>query len=684
MDFLDKNQMFNIFLEESLDSLNELSNYLLVLEKNREDEEAIQNLFRSAHTLKGNSSTVYNTFYDNSSPDEDVRLKHTNHLSLVTHGLESLIMEVRDNGMKLTTAHIDLLFETEQILETLLYLIENEGDEDIDIEPICNKLLQSIEQLEVEGEGASNGISSPPASTEGNGHLFQLDTDVDEDFPHASLSVVYREIEDRYSQVVFSPSRKELEEEVPFTVVSVTISTDESAEEIVDFLQEVTFVTAVHFVSNTAHEETESDAEVPIVNGLPDEEVNESTAANTPPSQRPSNRVVTNTSLRVPINRIDEVLKHVSNLVILRNKLMNITKKINDKQLFDVSDEMSQSIDFIQESVMDIRMTPLDHLFARFPKDVRNIAKEYNKQVQFECIGGETEIDKSLLDELGKPLTHLIRNSIFHGIEEEEERIQAGKSPVGLLRLSAKHEQNMVVLTIEDDGKGIDADAVKRKAIEKGLLTPERADKLTKDQIINLIFHPGLSTAESVTSVAGRGVGMDAVRAVVEDMKGHIEVQSQKGKGTKTIINLPLTLAIIPAMLTKIKGEYFSIPSSQVIEAVEINEEDIRHVANKEVYILREKEIPIIRLNEFFNLSHERMSGEKLKIVILKTGTKTIGATVDEFEGLENIVVKNIGDYLGTTNGISGCNILGDGSISLIVDVNSITNQGKHTSKHID
>ncbi|PGK51596.1 hypothetical protein CN918_27780 [Priestia megaterium] len=688
MDYLDKNELFNIFLAESLDTLNELSTHLLELEKDRTNKDAVNTLFRSAHTLKGNSSTVYNTFSD--SADDDIRLHHTKKMADVTHALENLIMEARDNDMEITPEHIDILFETEQILETLLALIESEANEEIDVTEISTKLLNAVlTSLETPEE-----FSPQNEKEEKDGITFKLDTTLEDDFVFASLSLIYREIEDKYPNVSFTPNNKDLEEGKSFDEVLVTVRSTESSEDIRNFIEGLAFVDNAHLlednrqllhstsplqVESTNEPNTSSTEEAGIPQltsqSSPPAENTQSTPTTTSPS--PSKRVLSNTSLRVPINRIDEVLKHVSSLVILRNKLMNITKKLNDKGLFDVTDEMSQSIDFLQESVMKIRMTPLDQLFSRFPKDVRNLAKDSNKKVNFECIGGETEIDKSLLDEISKPLIHLIKNSIFHGLESEEERIAAGKNPEGLLRLSAKHEQNMVVLTVEDDGRGINLEAVKRKAIEKGILSLDKADKISKDEIVNFIFHPGLSTSSSVNTLAGRGVGMDAVRAVVEEMKGHIEVKTEDGKGTKTIINLPLTLAIIPAMLTKIEDKFFSIPISQVIEAVEIDASELRYVANKEVYILRNKEIPIIRLSEFFNLRTHREESERLKIVVLKSGNKTIGTTVDEFIELEDIVVKNIGEYLGNIRGIAGCNILGDGSISLIVDVNTITNSSK-------
>lgn len=676
MDFMDINQMFPIFLEESQDCLNELSTNLLELEKDRTNEEAIKNIFRSAHTLKGSSYTFYSTFSDEVQPDN--RLLLTNKLGDVTHALENLIMEARDNGMPVTEYHIDLLFETERTLETILAIIESDSQEDIDVSSLQKRLLDSISNNTV----IETVTYEPQISNSDLSLTFKLDTALETDFRFASLSLIYQEIEDKYENVIFNPTKKELENTVDFNDVFVTLHSTELVEHVIEFLESVRFVEKAQLVDNNSKDDTP--IELPSEKQSENEE--ETPNENSQPTSSPKDehepasthsRSMTNQSLRVDIKRIDEVLKHVSSLVILRNKLANIAKKYNDKNLLDVTDEISQSIDFAQESVMSIRMTPLDQVFSRYPKDVRNIAKEFGKSVNFECEGGETEIDKSLLDELPKILTHLIKNSIFHGIESEEDRIAAGKNPKGLLRLSAKHEQSNVVITVEDDGKGMDVEKIKTKAIERGLVSKDKADKMSKSEIVDFAFHPGLSTADTVNNVAGRGVGMDAVRALVEQMKGHIDIQTEKGLGTKVIIHLPLTLAIIRAMLTKIENNYFSIPISQVIEAVEVHTSELKYVANKEMYFLRKKEIPIIRLKEFFNLSHVRSEDEKLKVVVLKSGNKTIGVTVDEFVELEDIVIKNLGEHLGNIRGIAGCNIQGDGSISLIVDVNTITNSSK-------
>jgi len=694
LNYLDKDQMLSIFIQEGFDILDELSNALLELEKDRENTDIIKEIFRHAHTLKGSSASLHSAFQDDTS---DIRIAYTGKMAEVTHEFENLMSEARDNGMKLTEEHIDLLFETEQLLETLMHAIDYGEEKEIDISLIHAKLKDAPTPKE------ETAVSLIQEETDEYGVTFQLLTDLDPDFMYASLFFIYREIEDKYDNPTFSPSISDLEKSVKFENVFVTVYTTENTDIIINYLESIQFITNVALVKDTRNMTNESVPPVPVQEvekieqePLPTISSDVSSPPVAPPTPKPKEETSSvpassertsakkssqNNSIRVLVDRVDEVLKHASSLVLLRNRLLNHAKKIEDKTLHDIIDEISQTINSQQDAVMDIRMTPLDQLFGRFPKDVRNIAKDFNKKVKFECIGGETEIDKSLLDELGKPLVHLIKNSVFHGIESAEERLAAGKPSEGLLRLSAKHDHGNVVLTIEDDGKGIDVDAVRKKAIERGLLTPEKAANSAHEEIINLIFHPGLSTAKEVNGVAGRGVGMDAVQAVVDKMKGHIEVESEKGKGTKTIIKLPLSLAIIRSLLTKINGEYFSIPIAQDMEAVEILAKDIKYVANKEVYFLRDNEIPIIRLNEFFNIPSQHSNAEKINVVVLTVGNKTVGLTVDEALDLEDIVVKNIGEYLGNIRGISGSNINGDGAISLIIDVNSIINPPK-SKKH--
>lgn len=648
--------IISLFLEECFERLTDLSAGLMELERDPSQKELLQDLFRVAHTLKGNASTAHNTISD-MDPD-DYSLPHMEKMAKITHDMENLLSESRDRGLVLTPERIEVLFHTEEMLEVLVTYIKNRTSEEIDVEDLREDLRNALSP-------------SPPVSVSTNSKVhrrsFSFVYDGDDMFKHPFVSLIYVEIQEKYGidNVNFTPSTEELMLSKPFENACFTLATLDTDEEIILFIQSLDNVSSCFLVEETPKENF----------GIPSSVIEAVLAKpKSPPKKSPENTLLSGTNIRVPISRIDGVLKHVSSLVILKNRLSTYAKNLTleeEKMLKDISEEISQTVDFLQESVMKIRMTPLEQLFSRFPKDVRNIAKEFNKTIRFEHAGGETEIDKSLLDELFDPLMHLIRNSIFHGIEKESDRVAAGKTPTGTLSLSAKHEQGMVVITVEDDGGGINVEAVTRKAIENGVITEERSKTMAHNELVNLIYAAGLSTAKEVNSVAGRGVGMDAVKNKIETMKGTIQVFSETGKGTKTIIRLPLTLAIVQAMLTRVAGDIYAFPLSSVESVETIAVKDLRYIANREVYVLRDNEIPIIRLDQVFNLKSSEQE-EILHLMVLNVGEKTIGVTVDEHIGQEDIVVKNIGKYLGRIPGIAGCNILGDGSISLIVDVNSL------------
>lgn len=683
---MNKDDIIQLFLEEVVERISDLSVQLFDLEKDPSNIEIVNFLFRVAHTIKGNASTAYNTLLD-MAPDA-IENPHIDKLAKITHAMENLIMEVRDNGLSLNEERIDALFETEDALSTLVSYIQSGEEDELEIEDLRNKLIELAEHDEVPTQKEVEVLT---------GSTYKLSLDCDNDYKHAFSSIIYKDIEEVFGEgnITFQPEFDELMNGVNFDDVILFFHHVENHSEAIktikamDYVDNVTIYEGDSSVDEKINEEVISDDSTLNTDSETKNEISKKDEINKviedkkqSPKQTSkrstSTKSFTNTNVRVAISRVDEVLKHVSSLVILKNKLHTYSKSLTDegaKLLQDISEDISQSVDRLQESVMTIRMTPLEQTFQRFPTDVRKTAKEFGKKVNFSYSGAETEIDKSLLDELYDPIMHLVRNSIFHGIEGTEERINTGKDEIGSLTIDAKHEENFVVITIKDDGKGIDVEKVANKALEKGVITDDELNKMDINEKMNLIFAQGLSTAESVNSVAGRGVGMDAVRAKIEGMKGTVQIFSEPGKGTSTVIRLPLTLAIVKAMLTKIGEDIFAFPLSMIDEVVKFKTDDIKFVANKEVYVLRDKEVPIVRLNQFFNIPSESDNADELNLVILKVGDRLVGATVDEHVGQEDIVVKSIGKYLGNVPGISGCNILGDGSISLIVDVNTLINR---------
>lgn len=382
-------------------------------------------------------------------------------------------------------------------------------------------------------------------------------------------------------------------------------------------------------------------------------------------------------TIRVDVSRLDVLMNLVGELVLGRNRLAQIahqlTEELDSSTLSRELAETSSHIDFIttelQMAVMKTRMVPISKVFNKLPRLVRELSKEMKKEIDLEISGEETELDKSLIEELNDPLIHLLRNAVDHGVESPGERLAVGKSPTGKVSVKAYQEGNHIVILIADDGRGMDPQKLKEKAIEKGLITPEAASEMTDSEAYNLIFLPGFSTAKVVTNVSGRGVGMDVVRTHVQKLKGTIHVSSELGKGTAFSIKLPLTLAIIQALLVESHGEIFSIPLDSVIEVVRVRDNEIDLVGGNEVIRLRDTVLPLTRLSSVLGSINGSSRSEWKYIVVIGVGEHRLGVIVDALLGQKEVVIKSISEYLGTVRGIAGSTILGDGRVIMIVDV---------------
>lgn len=388
-------------------------------------------------------------------------------------------------------------------------------------------------------------------------------------------------------------------------------------------------------------------------------------------------------TIRVDVERLDELLNIVSELVLGRNRLAQVNSEMlleyeGTKIARDLSDAAKQ-IDLmtseLQLVVMKTRMVKIGKVFNRYPRVVRDLAKETKKNIQLIINGEETELDKTLIEEINDPLVHLIRNSADHGIESPEVRQQKGKNPVGTITLSAEHEGNNIIISVEDDGKGIDPDMLKEKAVKKGLMTKEKAKDLSRQEAFNIIFLPGFSTAEVVTNVSGRGVGMDVVKTNVTKLRGIINVDSVVGKGTKIIIKLPLTLAIIPGMIVKIKSETVVIPLNSVIEVLRVNNNEIKSVNQTEVIRLRDSVLPLLSLDKILTFADEGGREDNWQyVVVVGIAEKKYGIKVDDLIGQKEVVIKSLGNYLGNIHGIAGSTIMGDGKVVMILDIAELVN----------
>ena len=386
-------------------------------------------------------------------------------------------------------------------------------------------------------------------------------------------------------------------------------------------------------------------------------------------------------SIRVDVERLDELLNIVSELVLGRNRLAQVNSEFAlenegtkfSRDLFDVTKQIDLMTNELQLVVMKTRMIKIGKVFNKFPRLVRDLSRDAKKQIDIVIKGEETELDKTLIEEINDPLVHLVRNSVDHGIENPDTRKANGKSPKGTLTLSAEHEGNNIIITIEDDGKGIDPEIIKAKAISKGLITPERAKDLSRQDILNLIFLPGFSTAEVVTNISGRGVGMDVVKTNVTKLRGIINIESTPGLGTKIVIKLPLTLAIISGMIVKVKGESIVIPLNTVLEVLRVHKENICSINQKPVIKMRESVLPLVSIEEvLFGFEEKNENRIWQYVVVVGIAEKRYGIKVDSLVGQKEVVIKSLGNYFGKVQGIAGSTIMGDGSVVMIVDVNEL------------
>jgi two-component system chemotaxis sensor kinase CheA len=390
--------------------------------------------------------------------------------------------------------------------------------------------------------------------------------------------------------------------------------------------------------------------------------------------------------VRVDIGRLDEMMNLVGELVIDRGRLAQVLRELSGRlsgdpaldSLAEIAQHLGRVSDDLQEQVMLARLLPIENVFNRFPRMVRDLARKSGKQVRFIVEGEQTGLDRSVIDEIGDPLLHLLRNAVDHGVEPPAERRAAGKSPEATVRLAARHEENHIVIEVADDGRGIDPRRVRESAVRKGLLSPEAAARLSDEEAINLIFAPGFSTAERVTDVSGRGVGMDVVRTNIEKIGGSVRVQTQVGAGTTFVITLPLTLAIIRALLVRVGEAVFTIPLSSVQETLRVRTDAIRTVHQREVVLIRGQALPLVRLADLFGgrgRSAEPAASDGRYVVVVRSGRTELGLVVDRLIGEQEVVIKSIGGVLGEVDGIAGATILGDGRVSMIVDVPKVVDR---------
>lgn len=683
----DDNSVYrDIFFEESEDNLTQLNDNILELEKEPDNIDLINEIFRAAHTLKGMSATMGYTV-----------------MSKLTHKMEDIFDLFKSGKLKVTSDHISLIF---RCLDKLTELLDGLRDEEEQSEDQITELWNELDKVENELDGGQTKTADKNEDEKKTPEDSQLELKF-ETLEEADLSVIEQaktqhlnvisaavridpesmlkgpraflvidKLDSEGDIIHTEPAPDQLEEgnfDTDFKLVILTESNQDDIKKIIESSSEIAEVLTAEFDEKTqkaATEEPQKDAQPAVDKENTAEkksaapEPKKAKASAKKSTSRPKN--AKNQSIRVDLSRLDTFLNVVSELVVYRNQLEDANSRQNLEEVHESLEQVSRLTSELQDLVLKIRMQQVSVVFSRFPRMVRDLSNQLNKKMTLEIEGEETELDKTVVTELSEPLIHLVRNSADHGIEDAETRKKLGKPEEGKIKLSAYQEGNKVMITLSDDGKGLDPQVLKITAEERGIDTTGMSDK----ELQMLVFNPGFSTAKKITNISGRGVGLDAVQAKINELGGSLEVDSKVNVGTKTVIKLPLTLSIIQALMVKLGEETFAIPLD-VVERVEmIQEDNILQTASQEVYPLQTGLTPVIRTANILNIPEKEQV--KKYMILIKGDNKDFGVVVDELIGQQEIVIKKIDPMLQKIKRFQGATILGNGSIALILDVNTI------------
>ena len=652
---MDNNQYLELFIEESKENLQKLNDLILKLEKQPTDIEIINEVFRVAHTLKGMAGTM-----------------GFNHMMNLTHKIEDLFDSVRNNKLEINSSIIDLLLRSFDELGTHLnYIISNGQEGELQDKDVITNLISIIEDNKIKGitNTTSDSVEYIAINEDDNEliskflnegkKIFEVTVTLNEKcmLKSARAFLVFQTIQ-MFSDIIKSEPDNFMEAEefnLEFTVLIATKETDKFIKDGLMSISEVENVIVKDYKPSFKHKLQDDNNEK-----LKKEEKNI------------VSKFKANKTVRVDIEKLDELMNLVSELIITKTRLDGI-KNTNEAMKYTETIEYLERITTnLHDAVMKTRMVPIESIFNRFPRLIRDTAKDLGKDISFKISGQETELDRVVIDELSDPLMHLLRNSIDHGIENSSERDKLGKPKEGHISLRAYQEGNNVVIEVADDGRGINLKKIKNLIVEKELIKEELIETLSESEILNFIFTPNFSTANKITDLSGRGVGLDVVKTKIESLGGIVETSTQEGYGTKFTIKLPLTLSIIQALLVYVGNERYAIPLSTIEEIVDIDMSGIKKVQKQEVILLRNHLIPILRLEERFNVEKSLSDSKRVTAVIIKQRDKSIALIVNSLIGQQEIVVKSLGKLILGIKGISGATILGDGDVALIIDVNSI------------
>ncbi len=694
---MDVSQYLEIFLDETTEHLQNLNTQILALEQEPENMDTINEIFRAAHSLKGMAGTM-----------------GYKRMQTLTHDMENVFSEVRNGNIKVKANMIDLLFQCLDALEEYTNNIRETGDEGTnDNEPLIKLLNEELgKKDEKPAEEPKKEEKAPEGGDKRKWLNIKLDsTDVmvitearkQGNFVYgatvyvqescllkaARAFLVFKAVEEVGEIIVSSPSAQDIEDERFELDFSLIVISDKPVDKLIAAISNVSEIAEVlaepiDLTKMPGSEEGKSAAPEPKKEEQKAVPAKAAATAAAPAADKKTGvakqaggKPIVNRTVRVDIEKLDVLMNLVSELIIAKNSLVaasGANKSTSDKEQNNVNEQIEylESVTTsLHESVMKVRMVPIESVVSKFPRMIRDLTKKLDKKMELYMSGEETELDRTVVDEIGDPLMHLLRNSADHGIESAEVRAERGKPEVGSIWLDAYQDGNNVVIEVRDDGNGIDTEAVKNKAISRGTITPEQAANMSEKEIIDLLFLPSFSTSEKVTDVSGRGVGLDVVKSKIEALSGEVEVKSVLGVGSTWIIRLPLTLAIIQALMVVIGGEKYAISLGSIQTIEDIPTDEIRLIQNKEVIHLRGNVIPLIRMDKELDIVSTKGPDENMTILIVKKGDKLAGLVVDELLGQQEIVIKSMGKYIDNKcKLISGATILGDGEVALILDAN--------------
>ena len=666
------------FLIEAFELIEQLDQDLVELETRPDDLDLLNRIFRVAHTIKGASSFL----------NFDV-------LTHLTHHMENLLNMARHGDLIIDANVMDVILESIDLMKALLTKIrDSREDSGLDVSG-C------VARLDAVANGESAEVPAAVVEPIVEESVVSQVVEEEEDYSHMSDAEVEAEIERLLAQknaeakAKHSTQASEQEEELDYS----NMSDAEVEAEIERLLAQKNAEAAAKRASTSASSAQEvpisapSAAPVAVTAPISQPKTEAAPVAKAAPAPRKTEAKEEGDSkgggleqtIRVDVKRLDHLMNLIGELVLGKNRLIKINDDVEERYEGEAFlEELNQVVSIVslvttdlQIAVMKTRMLPIGKVFNKFPRMIRDLSRELNKKIELEITGEDTELDKSIVEEIGDPLVHIIRNSCDHGIEIGDIRTAAGKSDVGTIQLKAYHEGNHIVIQIIDDGKGLDADMLKSKSIEKGIITEKEADAMSEKEAFGLIFRPGFSTAAQVTSVSGRGVGMDVVKTNIEKLNGMIDIDSEVGQGTSMKLKIPLTLAIIQALLVGVQEEYYAIPLASVLETVRINKDDIYTVENRSVMRLRDEVLSLVHIGDIFEVERVFDNSEHAYVVVLGLAESKIGLIVDTLIGQEEIVIKSLGEYLKGIEGIAGATIRGDGGVTLIVDVAALMQMAK-------